>query len=200
MSDSSARSAREAGTERLDPDAIVAVAHDATGQDDFGGNTWREGFDRLVHALNTEARLNDLGTQIVTGELIAYLTDRLRVIAHDLAGRIDITPPIVIVGQARTGTTMLFDLLAQDPAHRVPLAWEVDRPHPPPESETYDTNPRIADVQAQLEAVEHVIPGFMKVHQLGARLGQECVRIGHAPVGARVAVRPVRRTWRHPRR
>ena len=31
----------------------------------------------------------------------------------------DVVPPIVIVGQARTGTTILYDLLAQDPATRV---------------------------------------------------------------------------------
>jgi hypothetical protein len=164
----------------IEADAIVAHSCDATGLDDFGGDTWREGFGRLVEALNTEARLNELGTQIVAGELLNYLSDRLRVVASPDPDDVDVTPPIVIVGQARTGTTMLFDLMAQDPAHRVPLAWEVDRPCPPPETATYETDARIDEVQQQLESVEYLIPGFLKIHQMGARLGQECVRIyGH---------------------
>ena len=38
--------------------------------------------------------------------------------------------PIIIIGQPRTGTTILYDLLAQDPALRAPLTWEVDHPFP----------------------------------------------------------------------
>ena len=54
---------------------------------------------------------------------------------------------IKVVGDApkgRTGTTILHDLLALDPATRVPATWEVDRPVPPPETATYDTDARIA--------------------------------------------------------
>jgi hypothetical protein len=89
----------------------------------------------------------------------------------------DIRPPIVVVGQPRTGTTILFDVLAQDPANRVPLTWEVDQPWPPPETATYDTDPRIDEVDARLAAVDLLIPGFRGMHDMGARLGQECVRI-----------------------
>jgi hypothetical protein len=83
----------------------------------------------------------------------------------------------VIVGQGRTGTTILHDLLAQDPATRVPLTWEVDRPCPPPETATYETDPRIDDVDAITSGVELLIPGFLAMHPMGARLPQECVRI-----------------------
>ena len=85
--------------------------------------------------------------------------------------------PIFIVGQPRTGTTILYDLLAQDPALRAPLTWEVDRPVPPPETATYASDPRIAEVQATLDLVETVMPGFTSFHPMGALLGQECVRI-----------------------
>jgi hypothetical protein len=57
------------------------------------------------------------------------------------------------------------------------LTWEVDRPWPPPRAETYDTDPRIDEVQATLEASELLIPGFLGMHPMGARLGQECVRM-----------------------
>jgi hypothetical protein len=81
------------------------------------------------------------------------------------------------MGQARTGTTILHDLLAQDPESRVPLSWEVDRPCPPPETATYETDPRIEEVQAQINASEMLIPGFLSMHPIGARLAQECVRM-----------------------
>jgi hypothetical protein len=71
----------------------------------------------------------------------------------------------------------VYDLLAQDPATRVPLTWEVDRPIPPPRAETYLTDPRIDEVEATTSMIDLVIPGFRAMHPLGARLAQECVRI-----------------------
>jgi hypothetical protein len=165
----------------LEADVLIAAARDATGLDDFGDDRWREGLDRLVAALCDEAALNDRGVVAAAGDVLSYLTTRLRVVdwhrRHTDLARADVTPPIVIVGQARTGTTILFDLLAQDPANRVPLTWEVDHPIPPPETATYDCDPRIAEAQAQLDLVDLAIPGFKAMHPMGARLGQECVRI-----------------------
>jgi len=165
----------------LDADVLIAAARDATGLHDFGDEGWRDGLDHLVAGLCDEAALSDRGVMAAAGDLVAYLTSRLQVVdwhrrhrelAHD-----DVTPPIVIVGQARTGTTILFDLLAQDPGNRLPLTWEVDRPVPPPDTATYHTDPRIDEVQAQLDLVDLAIPGFKAMHAMGARLGQECVRI-----------------------
>ena len=168
-------------TDALDENALVSQAREITGLDDFGENTWQEGLERLLSALREEAALNEIGVQVAAGEIRTYLTNRLRVTewhrSHHELGAADVTPPIVIIGQGRTGTTILHDLLAQDPAHRVPLTWEVDRPLPPPETATYDSDPRIAEVQTQLDLTEVVIPGFKRMHPIGARLAQECVRI-----------------------
>jgi hypothetical protein len=90
---------------------------------------------------------------------------------------VDVVPPIVIVGQGRTGTTILHELLAMDPGSRVPLTWEVDHPVPPPETATYETDPRIAQTDATLAGVDIVLPGFIQMHPMGAQLPQECVRI-----------------------
>lgn len=85
--------------------------------------------------------------------------------------------PIFIVGQPRTCTTILFDTLAQDPALRPPLTWEVDNSCPPPRPQTYDTDPRIAETQAAIEMSEQIIPGLLALPPRGALVGQECVRI-----------------------
>jgi hypothetical protein len=165
----------------LNVEHLIDQARGSTGLEDLGQNTWREGAERLVDDLQRSARLNEIGRVIASTEMIDYLANRMRVV--DWVGRNPeiaerpIRPPIVILGQPRTGTTILFGVLAQDPDNRVPLTWEVDRPWPPPQTFTYASDPRIEEVQSSLEATELLIPGFSKMHEMGARLGQECVRI-----------------------
>lgn len=165
----------------FDRDRLASEAIEATGFDDFGEPTWQEGLVLLLDSLTGEARLNELGVSVVESEIGAYLRNRLGIVAHRLAhpelGERPIVRPLVIVGQPRTGTTILYDLLAQDPANRAPLSWEVDLPCPPPVTATYDTDPRIDECEATAEMADLVIPGFRAFHPIGARLGQECVRI-----------------------
>jgi hypothetical protein len=167
--------------DRLDHGLLVADAISATGLDDFGEPTWEEGLDRLLDDLVDEARLHELGVEIAAGEIVDYLSIRLGITAfrrqHPDVGSKPITRPIVIVGQPRTGTTILYDLLAQDLQLRAPLSWEVDQPLPPPDPATYDTDPRLADVQARIDLADSLIPGFTDFHPTGALLAQECVRM-----------------------
>jgi len=168
-------------TDRFDQSRLVEEAVARAGHDDFGETTWREGLGILLDSLQEEARLHELGVEIVNDEVTGYLTNRLAINAwrrdHPEVAEGAIVAPIVIVGQPRTGTTILYDLLAQDPGLRAPLTWEVDRPVPPPETATYDSDPRIGEVQATLDLADSVIPGFSDFHPMGARFGQECVRI-----------------------
>lgn len=165
----------------LDRDQLVENAIAAADLDDFGEDTWQEGLDRLLDDLVHEARLHELGVDIAAGDVHTYLTTRLGIIdwrkQHPEIAQKPIDRPIVIVGQPRTGTTILYDLLAQDPRLRAPLSWEVDLPLPPPDPATYDTDPRIAEVQAKLEMADMLIPGFTDFHPMGALLAQECVRM-----------------------
>ena len=167
--------------ERFDADAMVESAMAATGCSDLGEDSWQEGLVRLLDGLDGTARLNDLGRTIVEAEMVNYLTTRLRILdwrrEHPEVADGAVTRPIVIVGQPRTGTTILYDLLAQDPSNRAPLTWEVDQPVPPPETATYATDPRIAESEAMAAMPDLIIPGFTDFHPLGATLAQECVRM-----------------------
>ena len=162
-------------------DQLTDQAQQATGLADFGDESWREGAERLISELNDGAALTEIGSAIAGSDVHEYLTSRLRVVdwvkRNPSIAEADIRPPIVVLGQPRTGTTILFDVLAQDPANRVPLTWEVDQPWPPPETASYESDPRIENVDAKLANVELLIPGFRAMHDMGARLGQECVRI-----------------------
>jgi hypothetical protein len=170
--------------ERFGRQRMVEEAVATTGLDDFGAAGWEEGLDRLLDSFAAEAQLNDLGVEIAAGDVQSYLVNRLRLVAwraaHPAVAGGAITQPIVIVGQPRTGTTILYDLLAQDPALRAPRTWEVDHPVPPPTTATRAADPRIAEVEEKLAMTDLLVPGFRDFHPLGALLAQECVRItGH---------------------
>ena len=168
-------------TERFAPERLIATACEEAGSDDFGADGWQPGLQRLTDGLVDEARLSPIGVEIAYLDIMRALKNRLGVIdwrnKHpEIAGE-PITAPIFIVGQPRTGTTILYDLLAQDPDLRAPLTWEVDAPCPVPRPETYHTDPRIAQTQAGIELSEQIIPGLLAFHPMGALVGQECVRI-----------------------
>lgn len=168
--------------DRFAPDLLIEQACEATGLEEFGeGDTWRDGLRRLCEGLATDARLNALGVEIAVMDLSRALTSRLQIInhrrTHPQVAEAPVDRPIFIVGQPRTGTTILFDLLAQDPALRPPLTWEVDNPVPVPQPDTYHTDPRIAQTQAVLDMSEQIVPGLLAHHPMGALVGQECVRI-----------------------
>lgn len=167
--------------ERFAPERLIATACEEAESDDFGADGWQPGLQRLTDGLVDEARLSPIGVEIAYLDVMRALKNRLGVIAwrtqHPEIADNPITAPIFIVGQPRTGTTILYDLLAQDPDLRAPLTWEVDAPCPVPQPETYHSDPRIAQAQASIEMSEQIIPGFLAFHPMGALVGQECVRI-----------------------
>lgn len=167
--------------DRFDRDRLVAEAVAIAGSDDLGDDTWQEGLDVLLDGFATEARLHELGVEIAAGGVVEYLANRAGIAAwrkeHPAVAEGTIDHPIFIVGQPRTGTTILYDLLALDPELRAPLTWEIDKPLPPPDTATRDTDPRIDEVDAVLSMADSLIPGFTAFHPMGARLAQECVRI-----------------------
>lgn len=165
----------------LSASTVIATAEESTDLRDFGGDEWREALDVLTDSLNTEAGLTEFGEVVAQADLVGSLTRRLQVVDHrrthpEVAeGRIE--RPFFIVGQVRTGTTILFELLAQDPDARAPLTWEVDAPCPPPEAATHDTDPRIEDSRQIQEMMTSIIPDLKAMHPIGPLLAQECVRI-----------------------
>jgi hypothetical protein len=167
--------------DRFQRDRLLADAVAIAGSDDLGDDTWQEGLDVLLDGFANEARLHELGVEIAAGGVVEYLANRAGITAwrkaHPAIATGTVDHPIFIVGQPRTGTTILYDLLALDPDLRAPLTWEIDKPLPPPETATRDTDPRIDEVDAVLSMADSLIPGFTSFHPMGARLAQECVRI-----------------------
>ena len=166
---------------KLSVEFLLDKARANTGLTDFGGNEFREPLALLIDSLEKEANLSLMGRLVARGDLIRTLENRLRLVdlfgEHPEIVEQPVAQPIFVVGPPRTGTTIFHDLLAMDPDIRVPLSWETCYPLPPPETATFHTDPRIAQVQADLDRVDRMIPEFKKMHPMGAERAQECVAI-----------------------
>jgi hypothetical protein len=166
---------------QLDPERMIAAASKSTGLHDFGSDSFRDPLERLVRSLEQEASLHALGRVIAKSDITRYLETRLQLedwhARHPEIAEGEVRRPIFIIGQGRTGTTILHELFCLDANNRVPQTWEIDRPFPPPERASYETDPRIAESQKDLDRAESLIPAFPKIHRMGATLPQECVRI-----------------------
>ncbi len=163
----------------LDASKLLARAERRTGLSDFGDDSFREGLERLARGLADEANLSQVGRIVAHYNLVDHLCVRLRLIAYRRhrpeVARQEIKRPVFILGLPRTGTTILFELLAQDPAMRAPASWEVAKPVPPPTTCNYDTDKRRAQVARLLPVMEKLAPGFRRIHAIDAHLPQECV-------------------------
>jgi hypothetical protein len=163
----------------LDADALMEAACRKTGLRDFGPDTFREPLSRLVASLNQESGLHAVGFTIARTVVSNALENRLRV--YDCIAREPtitqgaVRRPVFIIGMPRTGTSILHELIGQDPTVRVPQTWEVDRPVPPPEKQSYETDPRIAECDRELAQTDRLIPAFRRMHRMAARLPQEDV-------------------------
>lgn len=165
----------------LDPDELIARSCETTGLSDFGEADYFRPFSLLMRSFDEDAGLNLLGRITVATEMVRLLANRLR-LARDRSqfpgiAQEEIVRPMFITGLPRSGTTFLHALLAQDPACRVPQVWEVMHPSPPPETASYQSDPRITRTRKELAWIDVLMPDFDKCHTIEARLPQECIAI-----------------------
>ena len=144
----------------------------------FGAPDFFEPLSRLLESCHREARLNVIGKLALKNDVVRILCNRLlleqdRQLYPGIAEQ-QIREPLFIVGLPRSGTTLLHTLLAADPAHRVPLTWEVMSP-PPPSAE--NRKQRIRRANRDLAMLRWLAPTFESVHATGAELPQECVSL-----------------------
>ena len=166
---------------RLDEEGLLAAARRRTHLSDFGDPAFREPLRRLLHSLESEARLNLVGRVAAREDITRILANRLK-LQRDrqqypgIAAQ-EIRRPLFITGMPRSGSTLLHGLLAQDAANRVPVNWETLHPSPPPEWATHETDRRIDRADREIRWFSLLAPDFRKIHPVGARLPEECVVI-----------------------
>ncbi len=172
----------------LDPDEMIAVAQQSTGLSDFADDWdddpaegWRVAFQKLIESYETEGRLTTVGRLATRQEMIRTLRTRLLLVnEHRLRpelASIDIEKPVFIVGQSRTGTTIIHELMALNEHMRAPLAWESI--HPIAWSHDKGSSGGVVNglalAECEQEFFEDVVPEFAAVHELRAALPMECL-------------------------
>jgi hypothetical protein len=163
----------------IEPAALLEQALRELGEPKsaFGDPGWRERFEKLGRALDASP-LHLVGRLLTKQELLRSLRTRL-LLAHavDRSPAIErerIEAPVIVTGPARSGTSILFELLWLDPSLRGPIAWEALHPFPP-QSAGGDARPAWSECEQELWA--DVQPEFAAIHELRSDLPVECVTL-----------------------
>ncbi len=164
----------------LEPQELIDSAIASTGGlDDFGSADsadWRKWFELLVHSLETESSLHVVGRLLARHDLLRCLRNRL--LLTDLWRRrpevleTELLPPTFVVGMARSGTSILSELLALDPTARTPAMWEMLHPV---ESLADDEMRSHGDAETVL--MEDLAPEYATMHENSGDLPNECIFI-----------------------
>jgi hypothetical protein len=163
---------------RLEVDELTGAALRRTGLSDFFGDEFRAPLARLVESLNAEARLTPVGRALARQDILVALSNRLQMAdwfrRHPEIGEQPLVRPLFITGLPRSGTSILHELLAQDPAHRVPLSWEVRYCCPPPDGTSHASDPRVRRAHRDLTLWHVLVPAYKTMHEMGGRIPCEC--------------------------
>lgn len=156
------------GDRPITVEGVLADAIRKTGLSDFGDQGFLEPLGVLVNSTNDEAALHPVGRMIIRGRMSGVLVNKL--IAQDTIKKhpeildIPVPAPIIIAGLARTGTTMLHRLIAQDPGIRALASWEAISPAPPKKKSWRKKDPRFAQAALAAKGLKYMSPGFFAIH------------------------------------
>src|SRR4051812_20939937 len=137
----------------MNVDDVIESAQDRTGITDLHTDSFREGLDVVVEAINADPQTPQREARLFA-ECRRAMMNRLRIddwFHRHALGNTAVDRPVFVIGMPRTGTTVLVNLLGQDLDHcRVLWHWEVDDPVPPVAPEHLYDDPRIEAKAAKL--------------------------------------------------
>lgn len=121
----------------------------------------------LVEWVNERGPYSPDERRAMTQQITRLLATRLKVALdrrrYPAIANEKIERPIFIIGFARSGTTLLHSLLAEDPATLSPKSWHMYSPSPPPGAVPV-VSERIAYAQRQVEAWMDFCPAQKPMH------------------------------------
>jgi hypothetical protein len=156
----------EAGSP-IDVERLFHSAQIISGSFDTLDEGLRGRVDKLVSWLNGQTLLGSERKEDVELQLRKLLATRLRLAADrkriPAIAEERIERPIFVIGFARTGTTLLHSLFAEDPHARAPLWWHTHEPSPPP-GEVPVVPERIEHTARELDRLVAQTPGLLTMH------------------------------------
>jgi hypothetical protein len=148
-----------------DPEELVDRAVKSTGLTDFGPGRVIEPLEELLSPLRDDQTLSAVGLVAWPTILERLLISRLEIVnfikGHPEIRDEKLVRPIIITGMPRTGTTLLYNLLAAMPDARPLLGWESMDPLP-----YHRTSIRKAKYGAWVRLINSSIPQLKTIHTL----------------------------------
>ncbi|CAH1776477.1 unnamed protein product [Owenia fusiformis] len=123
--------------------------------------------DKKINLFGRLAVRNFLGSPAVIRKFLRYVDESPEI------RKINITRPIFIVGQMRTGTTFLFNLLAQDESLFSPPFWQISDPTPR-ELDRNGKDSRIKEAVGNIDLLHIYGPQTQTTHPVDALGPDEC--------------------------
>ncbi len=164
-----------------DEEKLIRKARKKTGLQDFGDDSFREPLRILCELTRSGKVMSAAGRLLMKDTLLGSLMNKLKIqaeiSAHPEILEEQIREPIIILGLPRTGSTPIQRLLALDPGFRTPRNWEMSGPVPPPEPETYETDPRIDKEDKNWKFLYYLIPSLKAIHESSGNMPEECIQM-----------------------
>ena len=118
----------------------------------------------LASSINRCDQITPEGRLRLEGLIVDHLVRRLQIDAylaeHPDAAAAEVVRPVFVMGMPRTGTTVVINLLACDPARRTVLRWTLEEPVPPPEADRLYTDHRCLEaLERQQRAIAEGLAG-----------------------------------------
>ena len=168
--------------DELSFDALLHGAKKQTRLSDFGDETFFNPLKKLISSINQNSDFHPFGSFYINKFLTGLLAHRLKLvdysISHPAILNEKITRPIIILGLPRTGTSLLFNLLAQDPTHRFIANWEASVSQVPPNGDYFfQSDPRRKSGKYLLKFQKYLMPDIDKLHAFLLDGPEECTPI-----------------------
>jgi hypothetical protein len=160
----------------FDEAALRAEAERKAGRSDYGDRAFETPLRALLASL-ADAPLNPVGNLVLRTSIRRSLVQRL--LAEEWAERhpeirgAPVGAPIVVVGQMRSGTTLLQRLLARDERFYSALGWEIGEPAPRRGTVWSEPDPRIPDGEARVRQMRDFAPALFAIHPMVAHEADE---------------------------
>ncbi len=169
-------------TAAFDAPTLLQQAVDKTGLENTQDQQFLEGMTAFLSSANKSGGFHAFGRFYLKQLVIAMLVHRLK-LAELLREHPDIQQqrlpqPLFVIGLPRSGTTLLFNLLAQDPAYRYLYNWEAFIGQVPPRGNyTFHTDPRRRQAVWMLRFQKYLLPGLDALHEFSAGGSEECTPV-----------------------
>lgn len=162
---------------RFDRDAILDWARRRTGLHDLGDGRYVEVLGNMIeNAKDTE--ITPMGEFLLNFIVRKTAVNRLRIEDHiKRHPGIEDTPvisPMFVIGLARTGTTLLQNVLSTGPGYRALRLWELATPYPLHRDRERDRRMRLRKADLPLRLMRAAMPDMAIAHDVRAETKEEC--------------------------